>query len=277
MAATRHPRGARLGDLSSATTWSGDCTRTWCPQLPQARRNQQWIVLCAEGYTSSRGRGRTQLARLCGHRCRRRVRSMARCRTAYRCRRDGRRSAGQLISSIAARATSKTKLRTSSRCGAATDSCGPFRSTGAGLAARRRTPARPRSAAWPDSAASSARNASSSPLSMPHSVWCRSTISRVPSSRWLMANERSTSGVITPPAFLEQVRVADVESECPEQIQPRIHARDDSEPQLRPQRTSPRESGRVALIGVDEVIDGRHVMQSCRGNAAKGDLRSELI
>ena len=46
-----------------------------------------------------------------------------------------------------------------------------------------------------------ARNSSSTKVSMPQSVWCTSTISVVPRSRWLIASERSASAVTTPPAL----------------------------------------------------------------------------
>ena len=45
------------------------------------------------------------------------------------------------------------------------------------------------------------RKASSENVSIPQSVWCRSTISSVPSSRWLIASERIASSVATPPAL----------------------------------------------------------------------------
>ncbi|CKS47040.1 Uncharacterised protein [Mycobacterium tuberculosis] len=42
---------------------------------------------------------------------------------------------------------------------------------------------------------------SSVKVSIPQSVWCSRMISRVPSSRWLMASERITSSVTTHPAL----------------------------------------------------------------------------
>ena len=42
---------------------------------------------------------------------------------------------------------------------------------------------------------------SSVKVSMPQSVWWMRMISDVPSSRWLMASERISSSVITPPAL----------------------------------------------------------------------------
>jgi len=45
-------------------------------------------------------------------------------------------------------------------------------------------------------------NSSSVVFCMPQSVWWTSMISRVPSSRWLIASDRTTSSVTTPPAFL---------------------------------------------------------------------------
>ncbi|CNH07042.1 Uncharacterised protein [Mycobacterium tuberculosis] len=43
--------------------------------------------------------------------------------------------------------------------------------------------------------------ASSVKVSIPQSLWWIRMISRVPSRRWLMASERITSSVITPPAL----------------------------------------------------------------------------
>jgi len=45
------------------------------------------------------------------------------------------------------------------------------------------------------------RKASSEKVSMPQSVWWMRMISRVPSSRWLIASERISSSVTTPPAL----------------------------------------------------------------------------
>jgi hypothetical protein len=44
-------------------------------------------------------------------------------------------------------------------------------------------------------------NSSSVKVSMPQSVWWIRIISRVPSSRWLIASERISSSVTTPPAL----------------------------------------------------------------------------
>ncbi len=44
-------------------------------------------------------------------------------------------------------------------------------------------------------------NASSVNVSMPQSVWWISMISLVPSNRWLMASDRISSSVMTPPAL----------------------------------------------------------------------------
>ena len=53
----------------------------------------------------------------------------------------------------------------------------------------------------PVSAAMSSRKPWSVKVSMPQSVWWIRTISLVPSSRWLIASERSSSWVMTPPAL----------------------------------------------------------------------------
>jgi hypothetical protein len=44
-------------------------------------------------------------------------------------------------------------------------------------------------------------NSSSVKVSMPQSVWWMRMISFVPSSRWLIASERISSSVTTPPAL----------------------------------------------------------------------------
>ena len=53
----------------------------------------------------------------------------------------------------------------------------------------------------PVSAWMAALKSSSENVSIPQSVWWIRMISRVPSSRWLMARERISSSVTTPPAL----------------------------------------------------------------------------
>ena len=53
----------------------------------------------------------------------------------------------------------------------------------------------------PVSAWIAALKSSSVKVSMPQSVWWIRMISRVPSSRWLIASERISSSVTTPPAL----------------------------------------------------------------------------
>ena len=53
----------------------------------------------------------------------------------------------------------------------------------------------------PVSAWMAALKSSSVKVSMPQSVWWIRMISRVPSSRWLIARDRISSSVTTPPAL----------------------------------------------------------------------------
>ena len=170
-------------------------------RLPQARRNQQWIVLCAEGYTSSLAADALNSLGVAATDV---VGGFAAWRAAGLPIVAARRPPISWSADLVNRRSShvEDKPRTSSRCG----SHGQLRTVSIDRRTSARTSENPgtsHSGAWPDSAR--ARHGTRRRrTSMPHSVWCRSTISRVPSSRWLMANERSTSGVITPPAFLSR-------------------------------------------------------------------------
>ena len=66
---------------------------------------------------------------------------------------------------------------------------------------------------------------SSRKVSIPQSVWCISTTSRVPSRRWEITSDRITSSVTTPPAFPYHMRVAFLNPKQLVGVEARVHTR----------------------------------------------------
>ena len=82
-------------------------------------------------------------------------------------------------------------------------------------------------------------------------------ISRVPSSRWLIASERISSSVTTPPALRMTCASPSCQAEDAVDVEPRVHARDDGDVLGRGQGERAGEGlGVVGVVGEQLVGDG---------------------
>ena len=66
-------------------------------------------------------------------------------------------------------------------------------------------------------------------VSIPQSVWWIRMISLVPNRRWLIASERISSSVTTPPALRMTWASPSFEAEDPVDVEPGVHAREDGD------------------------------------------------
>ena len=111
---------------------------------------------------------------------------------------------------------------------------------------------------------------------MPQSVWWIRMISLVPSSRWLMASERISSSVTTPPALRMTCASPVVEAEDPVDVEPGVHARHHGDVLARRQRQRAREarsrtprcsSGTRRSRTWDSLLGGRDVFRAAGGRS----------